>query len=100
MAGNWIKFSRANHKQNNHNIYGSIGEGLVHSHHHQAMKEVGSLEIIATSDDGLIEAIRDPHRYWYIGVQWHPELTEDKQLGQGLFNQLIQASLEMQETHS
>ena len=70
----------------------------MHSHHHQAMSNAGSLEIIATADDGIIEAVRDSNRLWYVGVQWHPERTENVKLGQELFNQLIQASLRTRAT--
>jgi len=35
---------------------------------------------------------------WYVGVQWHPERTENVKLGQELFNQLIQASLRTRAT--
>jgi len=75
-----------------HQISGSLGEGLVHSHHHQAMNSVGSLEVISIAEDGVIEAVRDSNCNWYIGVQWHPERTEDCNLGQGLFKQLVHAS--------
>ena len=69
-----------------------VRAGVVHSHHHQAMTSAGSLTVVATSDDGVIEAVQDVNRLWYIGVQWHPERTEDVQLGQGLFTQLVKSS--------
>jgi len=80
------------HADGNHSIVGSLGAGIVDSHHHQAIVDAGSLVVVATSKDGVIEAVQDPHRHWYVGVQWHPERTEDVELGQGLFNQLIHAS--------
>jgi putative glutamine amidotransferase len=80
-----------NHKESSHLISGLIGEGVVHSHHHQAMSSVGSLDVVATAEDGVIEAVQDPNHHWYIGVQWHPERTDDLQLGLGLFSQLVQA---------
>ncbi len=86
------------HLNADHPISGIIGNGVVHSHHHQAMIEVASMEIIGTSQDGVIEAIRDSQRSWYVGVQWHPERTEDFRLGQDIFNQLIKASMKLQET--
>ena len=82
----------SNHKKGDHTIEGTLGNGTVHSHHHQAIVETGSLITVAVADDGVIEAVQDPNRHWYLGVQWHPERTEDFQLGQGLFNQLVQAS--------
>ena len=57
----------------------------VMSSHHQAVDDPGCLRVIAHSPDGVIEAIDDPDRPFYVGVQWHPERSE------GLFNQdLIQ----------
>ena len=43
------------------------------SHHRQAVSDAGSLRVIARADDGIIEAIDDPGRDFYLGVQWHPE---------------------------
>ena len=79
----------SHHRTGCHTISGTLGEGEVHTHHHQAISDSGNLEVIATADDGLIEAVSDPNKSWYVGVQWHPERTENKELGQGLFNTLI-----------
>jgi len=86
-----------NHCNGTHSVEGEIGEGRVHSNHHQAMTDPGSLDIIARSNDGLIEAIQDRTRSWYVGVQWHPERTDDALLGQGIFDQLVQASITRKE---
>ncbi|MCA9296246.1 MAG: gamma-glutamyl-gamma-aminobutyrate hydrolase family protein [Phycisphaerales bacterium] len=74
-----------------HTIEGSLGSGVVHSHHRQALRDAGRLEVVARAHDGVIEAIRDPARTWWVGVQWHPERTDDAQLGQGLFDALVRA---------
>jgi putative glutamine amidotransferase len=89
-----------NHKDSSHQITGSFGDGLVHSHHHQAITNAGSLDVIATANDGVIEAVRDANRRWYIGVQWHPERTENNNLGQDLFLQLIHECSKLQATPS
>jgi putative glutamine amidotransferase len=81
-----------NHADAEHPIVGTIGSGTVHSHHHQAMATAGNLVVAARSDDGVIEAIQDEARSWYVGVQWHPERTSDERLGQGLFDQLVAAA--------
>lgn len=80
------------HKEGKHMIFGSLGIGLVHTHHHQALTNAGSLTVVANAEDGVIEGIRDCSRNWYVGVQWHPERTENTTLGQQLFTQLITAS--------
>jgi len=66
--------------------------GVVWSNHRQAVQEPGKLAVIARSNDGVIEAIRDPARRWYFGVQWHPERTAAADLGQRILNDLVSAS--------
>lgn len=65
--------------------------GTVHSKHKQAIITTGAMQTLATSDDGVIEAVIHPARSFYLGVQWHPERTENVELGQSLFDQLIKA---------
>jgi gamma-glutamyl-gamma-aminobutyrate hydrolase PuuD len=79
----------SNHTKCTHVVSGSIGEGIVHSHHHQAIEDPGCMEVVGSSTDGVIEAIQDTSRYWYKGVQWHPERTQDKMLGQHLFDDIV-----------
>ncbi len=53
-----------------------IGERLfeVNSVHHQGIKRLAdSFDIMAVSEDGIIEAIYMPDRRFVWGVQWHPE---------------------------
>jgi gamma-glutamyl-gamma-aminobutyrate hydrolase PuuD len=38
----------------------------------------------------VIEAVTAAGRKCYMGVQWHPERTDDDALGAGLFRQLIE----------
>lgn len=75
-----------------HPVSGAIGAGDVLSHHRQAVRDPGSLEVIATAHDGVIEAVRDNARPFYVGVQWHPERTDDTALGLGLFRDLVRAA--------
>jgi putative glutamine amidotransferase len=51
------------------------GDSLeVNSRHHQALKALGEgLVTTATAPDGVIEAVEDPNRRFWLGVQWHPE---------------------------
>ena len=80
------------HKDGEHAIHGEFGEGIVHTNHHQALSDVGSLTVVATAEDGIIEGVRDGSKNWYVGVQWHPERTENVLLGQNLFSQLVTAT--------
>jgi putative glutamine amidotransferase len=75
-----------------HEIAGEIGQGPVHSHHRQALTSSGSMRVIATADDGVIEAITRDDRPFYLGVQWHPERTADESLGAGIFRKLVTAA--------
>lgn len=81
-----------NHADSIHEIQGHIGSGTVHSHHHQALVSAGDLVVTARANDGVIEAVEDQSRTWYVGVQWHPERTDNDVLGQGLFDQLVSAA--------
>jgi putative glutamine amidotransferase len=43
-------------------------------HHHQALNIVASeLTVLASSSDGIVEAVRVRGVAWAFGVQWHPE---------------------------
>ncbi len=75
-----------------HDIRGALGDGVVHSHHHQALSDAGGLRVVATAADGAIEAVRDDRRPFYLGVQWHPERTEAQQFGAGIFRELVSAA--------
>lgn len=64
----------------------------VHSFHHQAVRDLAApLKAAAHSSDGIIEAIELPNHPFFIGVQWHPELSSDPIL-QKLFVAFIEAA--------
>lgn len=71
---------------------GPILAGEVTSWHRQAVDDPGRLRVIAVADDGVIEAIDDPDRPYYLGVQWHPERTATTALGLDLFRMLVTTS--------
>lgn len=52
---------------------GEAQAATVVSSHRQAVAKPGRLRVVATAPDGVIEAIDDPTRRFYLGVQWHPE---------------------------
>lgn len=67
--------------------------GLCASNHHQGVLNPGpNLEVLAESSDGVIEAVRDPGRCFYVGVQWHPERTSDPHLGMAIFEDFVAAA--------
>jgi putative glutamine amidotransferase len=48
----------------------------VNSYHHQAVKDVApGLEIMAESEDGIVEALYKPFYSFLWAVQWHPEFS-------------------------
>ncbi|MEO5974507.1 MAG: gamma-glutamyl-gamma-aminobutyrate hydrolase family protein [Ilumatobacteraceae bacterium] len=73
---------------------GTLQPSGGHSYHHQSIDRVAAdLQIVAKSDDGVIEAVEHRTATWVVGVQWHPEddaATDEQQ--QGLFNALIAAA--------
>jgi putative glutamine amidotransferase len=55
-------------------------EMVVNSSHHQSVDDPGSLTVTGRADDGTIEALEDPQADFVLGVQWHPEMTDDRRL--------------------
>lgn len=76
----------------------ALGEGEVHinSFHHQALGDIApTLEVVATSDDGIVEAVFAPAQSYAVGTQWHPErLAWVHAEQQQLFNNLVSAARE------
>ena len=64
------------------------------SWHHQGIRDVAPiLEVAAHAPDGTIEAVESATHRWLIGVQWHPELTAEKDpTQQRLFDALVEAA--------
>lgn len=71
---------------------GNDGSLMVSSSHHQGMVDPGSLRVVAVSPDGVIEAVDDPARDFYLGVQWHPERGGNDPLNWGLIARFVQAA--------
>src|SRR3712207_8251144 len=53
-------------------------------HHHQAVVAHPGLVATAHATDGTVEALEDPERPFWVGVQWHPEHGDDHGLFRGL----------------
>jgi putative glutamine amidotransferase len=61
------------------------------SGHHQALREIGEgLMVVAAASDGVVEAVEIKDHPYFIGVQWHPEVTaEIDESQQRLFDELV-----------
>jgi len=67
------------------------GSLRVNSFHHQACRRAGEgLSVSARSADGLPEAVEDPDRAFFLGVQWHPELGGEG--SEALFSAFVRAA--------
>ena len=65
----------------------------VNSFHHQAAERLGAgLRAVATAPDGTIEAIEDPGRPFWLGVQWHAEAMVERPEQLALFTGLVAAA--------
>ncbi len=64
----------------------------VLSYHHQAVKDLGrELKIIATSADGVPEALEKTDGSFGLFVQWHPESMTDLQHRNAIYGALVNA---------
>ena len=63
----------------------------ANSFHHQAIKKLGNgLEVMATADDGIIEAVYHTGDQYIRAYQWHPERLFDKdEYNRGIFDDFI-----------
>ena len=62
-------------------LYDCLGSDRisVNSYHHQAVKDVAPcLEVMAKSEDGIVEALYKPFYRFLWAVQWHPEFSYKK----------------------
>lgn len=59
--------------------------------------ENAGLKFSGYSIDNLVETLEIPNHPWFIGCQFHPELTSKPQQGHPLFNSFIQAAIQYRE---
>jgi putative glutamine amidotransferase len=66
----------------------------TNSFHHQAIASLApDLEVIATADDGIIEAVYHPGMSFGLAVQWHPEMLAASAPDQAaIFTALVEAA--------
>jgi putative glutamine amidotransferase len=74
-------------------IAGLVGatEVKVNSSHHQAVNSPGDLTVTGYAEDGTIEVCEDPSAEFVLGVQWHPEFSNDEQVSENLFRAFVKA---------
>jgi gamma-glutamyl-gamma-aminobutyrate hydrolase PuuD len=77
-------------------LAGVLGEEplRVNSRHHQAVtreRVAPGLTVVATTEDGVVEALEDPSKRWAVSVQWHPERAEMGDAPRALFEAFIRA---------
>ena len=76
-------------------LHALVGDRLpVHCHHHQAIASHPGFEAVAWAEDGTLEAMEMPGERFCLGVQWHPEVSEDA----GLFVGLVRAAGQFRRT--
>ncbi len=65
---------------------------MVNSLHHQACRDVATpLRVVASSPDGMVEALEMPEHPFALSVQWHPEAMPNAAEAQALFEAFVQA---------
>ncbi len=67
----------------------------VNSYHHQAVKKLADkLDVMAVSEDGIIEAAEDKSRRFLWAFQWHPEfLYKTDKCSKKIFQTFVQACM-------
>ena len=65
---------------------------MVNSTHHQAVDALGNFVVTGRAADGVIEAVEHPKLDFCVGVQWHPELLDNR-----IFKAFAEAMLEKQQ---
>jgi putative glutamine amidotransferase len=65
----------------------------VNTYHKQAIGRLGQgLRAAAQAPDGVVEAIEDPSRPLFLGVQWHPERLHQEPRHLALFELLVRCA--------
>jgi putative glutamine amidotransferase len=75
-------------------------EKVVSLHGNSVGKPAPGVTIAATGSGDVIEAIEADsadQKGWIVGIQWHPELTLDKQVQQKVFKSLVERARKVRE---
>lgn len=77
-------------------LIGETKEQYINSFHHQALNKVAdNFHVVATAADGVVEVMELPEEdYFYIAVQYHPEMMTNRGNKQTLrlFEGLVEAA--------
>lgn len=78
--------------EKNSKLYKILGEEKieVNSKHRKCIKET-RLDYVAYSEDGIIEALEDKTKKFFIGVQWHPESLLSDKYSSRLFDAFVES---------
>ncbi|MCI0650424.1 MAG: gamma-glutamyl-gamma-aminobutyrate hydrolase family protein [Planctomycetes bacterium] len=88
IAKHWIEM------QPEDGIGVAAGRHLVNSSHHQGIRALpAGWQVLARSEDGLVEAAAARGRFC-IGVQWHPERERELPINRALFDAFLRAAAE------
>ena len=71
-------------------LLGSISI-TVNSFHHQAIKDAGDLTVTGLAPDETVEVVEITDANFAIGVQWHPEHPDRRDLDRPLFDGFLAA---------
>ena len=61
---------------------------MVNSRHMLQITDT-NFDVVAYSDDGIVEALEDKNKKFFLGVQWHPETLLDDEYSQKIFDYFI-----------
>ena len=77
--------------QKNSALYDIIGKDSikVNSRHHDYVVKT-DLNVSALSEDGIIEAVEDKNKKFFIGIQWHPESLPEDENSKKLFKAFVE----------
>jgi putative glutamine amidotransferase len=77
-------------------IFGK-NEITVNSNHHQGIdpEHIGKgLQVVAKTEDGMIEAIEYESETMVLGIQWHPERIKDPEVSRPIFQFMNKLALQ------
>lgn len=72
-------------------LYQIVGEEKIKvNSRHKRQIPTTSLACVAYSEDGVLEAIEDKNKKFFMGIQWHPESLMEDIYSKRLFDYFIQ----------